>query len=444
MIGQSSSRMGRLLYLLVLLVGINLQEERGSSCVSAFALSPLLPSIHIASPRTRGSQHFFATVEDESSSLVGGGSSSPKTKPSIRRVATVEKFARLPVWPVWMGVIVFLVGKTLGNESAAKLEDALGGRVCPNFFPDTEATSPFIMLVHHRHSFSALDPIRWFQNKFILPEGFPSHSHRGFTTLTYFLKGGFRHRDSLGIAQDYGRPTSTGGDNQNKRKNVQHHSQWLFTGAGLLHEEMFDQSPQQELFQLWVNVPSYRKLDAPTVDLLGDAECPRVVLSDETETIVLAGTYQGQAAKTPVMSEMGIFHVFMQQGSTWRYTVPASFETVILYMRQGSCTIDNTDIPVHHTAYLERIGDSLVVSSSHGADFLLLTGQPLREPVAAQGSMVMNTNDEINQAYRDYQRGLMGMPWSHEMSDEEWKTHISQYPSRYKYLESSSSSSERV
>ena len=135
----------------------------------------------------------------------------------------------------------------------------------------------------------------WIQNKFILPAGFPAHPHRGFTTLTYFLKGGFRHRDSMGIVQDYGR-------SQPK------HSQWLFTGAGLLHEEMFDKSSQQELYQLWINVPSQRKLDPPDVRLLGDDECPvvRVTNADgslQSETVVLAGSYQGQtAAATPLPS----------------------------------------------------------------------------------------------------------------------------------------------
>jgi hypothetical protein len=118
------------------------------------------------------------------------------------KVAHVEKIARLPVWPVWMGVLLFLVvSRTLGDPAAAALEEALedtyGGRVCPNFFPTSASSSsdptatttptttiintlPFLMLVHHWHSFSPLDPIRWFRKTFILPEGFPAHAHRGF------------------------------------------------------------------------------------------------------------------------------------------------------------------------------------------------------------------------------------------------------------------------
>ena len=336
-----------------------------------------------------------------------------------------------------MGVVIFVVSRTLGNDWAAKLEDACGGRVCPNFFQDTTETSPFIMLVHHRHSFAPWDPIRWIQAKFILPEGFPAHPHRGFTTLTYFLRGGFRHRDSLGIQQDYGQATTstttTTSTNTNKK-----HSQWLFTGAGLLHEEMFSSDPQQELYQLWINVPSQYKLDPPDVRLLGESECPRITVPGTSETIVLAGEYQGQKASAPILSDMAIFHVRID-GGTWVYDIPSSssFETIILYIRQGSCTVDGMEIPVHHTAYCEPMGSTLRVDSKDGVDFLLLAGAPLREPVAAQGSMVMTTQREIAEAYRDYQLGLMGLPWNHELSHEDWKQHVAKYPCRYQYSQQS-------
>jgi redox-sensitive bicupin YhaK (pirin superfamily) len=278
------------------------------------------------------------------------------------------------------------------------------------------------MLVHHRHSFWNWDLIRYFQRQFILPEGFPAHPHRGFTTLTYFLKGGFQHRDSLGICQHYG-------------ADLPHHSQWLFTGAGLLHEEMFDDSPNQELYQLWVNVPASQKLLPPQVDLLGEDECPRIIDDGSSTTIVLAGSYQGQTSQTPIRSDMNIFHVQIQPNQTWKCS--SALETVVLYIRQGSCSIDGQEIPVHHTAYLETIGSNSVelVAGKEGVDTLVLMGQPLHgEPVAAQGSMVMNYPEEINKAYGDYQVGLMGRPWDHKLTDDEWKAHVQQYPCRYPYV----------
>jgi hypothetical protein len=194
-----------------------------------------------------------------------------------RTVDRVEKFARLPVWPVWNGVLIFLVSKVFGDELAAKLENAIGGRVCPNFFVP-ERTSPFIMLVHHCHSFAPWDPLRYIQRTFF-PEGFPAHPHRGFVTVTYFLKGGFEHRDSMGVKQMYGA----------EKRHADKHTQWLMTGAGMLHEEMFDISSEdgflrpssQELYQLWLNVPAAHKMDNPRVDLLGGP--------DKTPTVEIIG-----------------------------------------------------------------------------------------------------------------------------------------------------------
>jgi hypothetical protein len=97
---------------------------------------------------------------------------------SHRRVMSIQKNARLPVWPAWNGVLIWAVNRVLGDAAAAKLEDTITGRVCPNFFEYTE-TSPFIMLVHHCHSFAPWDPLRFFQRTFF-PEGFPAHPHRGF------------------------------------------------------------------------------------------------------------------------------------------------------------------------------------------------------------------------------------------------------------------------
>lgn len=262
-------------------------------------------------------------------------------------------------------------------------------------------------------------------------------SSSGFITVTYFLKGGFVHRDSIGIKQVYG------AEDHHQGK----HTQWLNTGAGLLHEEMFDITPDkggidllqpssQELFQLWLNVPSNAKMNMPSTLLLGGDDAPTVVTTTSTngiatETRVLAGTYQGATSAAPTLSPVAIFHVTMPPGSTWRHHLPASFRTAIIYVRTGSISIDHVPIPVHHTAYLTPTGTNLVIDSEAGGDFLLLAGEPLNEPVAAQGSMVMNTYDELNVAYSDYQVGKMGVPWDHKLSDDEWKAHVRKHPSMY-------------
>ena len=91
------------------------------------------------------------------------------------------------------------------------------------------------------------------------------------------------------------------------------------------------------------------------------------------------------------------------------------------------------EIGAHYTATLTPNGDTFQLTAGQdGADFMLLVGEPLYEPVQAQGSMVMNDPEEINVAYDDYQRGLMGRPWEHTLTDEEWELHSSKFPSVYK------------
>ena len=354
--------------------------------------------------------------------------------PTFRRVRNVQKYARIPVWPAWNGVFLWLVGKVF-PQFAAQLEDKITGRVCPNFFQDSDETSPFIMLVHHCHTFAPIDPLRFVQRLFF-PEGFPAHPHRGFITLTYFLDGGFRHRDSLGIEQIYGQHL----------KDVRHHSQWLFTGAGLLHEEMFYQTQwwhwqRQELYQLWINVPGRDKLNEPYLLLLGDEKETPVVQQDGVICRILAGKYSDYEAGVPTASDLSVLHVSLQSGATWTYSLPETYETLIIYMRKGRLDVigDNDEndtaetIPTHYTAFFSPSGKQLKVKAGDSVtDFMVLAGTPLNEPVSAKGSMVMRFPHEIDQAYRDYQLGLFGAPWPHALTREEWLAHVERNPSAYR------------
>lgn len=409
--------------------------------LSAYTLAPIPTSERCSLIRcTNIQQHSHSNYNAETPTVVefdpissnDGDAGTPLQEGGGRKVSKLEKFSRLPVWPVWNGVILFAISRICGEEFAAKMEQqGLGGRVCPNFFSNLSQTSPFVMLVHHTHSFAAWDPVRYLQRTFF-PEGFPAHPHRGFITVTYVLKGGFLHRDSLGVKQTYG------AEKQHKGK----HTQWLMTGAGILHEEMWDiQTPnllepsRQELYQLWLNIPSKFKADPPSVQLLGgDEETPTVSVykygSLQSSTIVIAGSYADQHAAIATYSAINILHVQISKNSTWSHRLPTSYGTAILYMRQGSAYVGSTHIPPHYTAYLEQTSDLITVSTSpaEGADFLFLAGEPLQEPVVAQGSMVMNTDAEIYQAYRDYQSGKMGVPWDHKLSDEKWRQHLVMYP----------------
>jgi redox-sensitive bicupin YhaK (pirin superfamily) len=408
-----------------------------------------------------------------------------------RRIDRIQRFARLPVWPAWNGVAIWAVQRLLGNDVAARLENAWTGRVCPNFFDNVDQTSPFVMLVHHVHSFANYDLFRFIQSTFF-PEGFPSHPHRGFVTFTYFLSGGFVHRDSTGCRQAYGVGSAVGDDKVDRYEG--HHSQWLHTGAGVLHEEMFDnyrklpwESTRHELYQIWINVPSESKMTPPFTMLLGTHESPVVATwNDDTfalldkarssrdsmlvsRTVVLAGSYRGYQSSAPIASPMCVYHVRLfpraqkspaaiSKWPQWSVELPDSFETAFLYVRCGelfdaaSAMASETDVtlvPAHSTGFFEaprdafrRGGDrsapisrTIVLenrSPSEVADFMFLAGEPLREPVAAQGSMVMSTHEGINQAYSDYASGKFGRPWDSKVSDDEWRGHVQKHPSQYR------------
>jgi redox-sensitive bicupin YhaK (pirin superfamily) len=362
-----------------------------------------------------------------------------------RRVSRIEKFARLPVWPVWNGVLIWLVGSLFGNDAAARLEHSITGRVCPNFYNYVE-TSPFIMLVHHCHSFSALDPLRYIQRTFF-PEGFPAHPHRGFVTITYILHGGFIHRDSEGIYQTYGSLPLQ--ESKEPDRYSGKHTQWLTTGKGMLHEEMFDivagieygqMNSRQELYQIWLNVPSYHKMDEPRSVLLGGSMDTPVVYSDgrKAKTLILAGTYNGKTSTAPIVTDMALFHVTLEPRATWTFKLPSpAYETVFVYVRQGTLYCSGSSnsgnrneemqISTHHTAYFERVNGDIVsvFAGADVADFMFLAGVPIKEPCYASGSMVMNFPSEIDQAYEDYQRGLFGIPWDHKLSNAAWREHVS-------------------
>lgn len=431
-----------------------------------------------ASKNADESESFFVSADDEGSVVI-----SDPSRLSTRTVLSIQRNSRLPVWPVLGGVLVWLFSRLFGGDAAkredpnydgtliAKLEDIITGRVCPNLFEYSES-SPFILLAHHTHSFANWDPIRWFQRALILPEGFPSHPHRGFITLTYFLQGGFVHRDSMGVRQTYGRNQRVGTRalHLNEHAKNRPHSQWLHTGAGILHEEMFDHSSKgaedsdesssspmqlffsifqppirQELFQLWINLPASQKYTPPYSVLLGANDAPVVVSERGSQTLILAGEYQGQKSAAPISTDMKIYHVQVDaDGGEWSVDLPSNMETALLYLRQGSLvnTVDNVLLPaqcvVHFrapSAVGRSNGSSHIVLKNNlrePADFFFLAGEPLREPCMLQGSMVLTSAEEVNLAYADYQAGKFGRPWDHKLSDKDWRRHVAQYPSVYR------------
>ena len=209
------------------------------------------------------------------------------------------------------------------------------------------------------------------------------------------------------------------------------------------HSKYSITSPQfwwqrHELYQLWINLPSSEKMSEPSIQLLSDESDTPLVEDRQNGSVVrvLAGKYLEHESTAPLSTEMLVLHVHLDKGKRWTCPLSKDFETCFLYMRQGSLTCNPEEekepIPPHYTAFFSPTGDSLVLQATENADFMLLAGVPLREPCVSQGSMVMTSKAEINQAYMDYQSGLFGQPWDHKLSREEWKEHVRKFPtSRY-------------
>jgi redox-sensitive bicupin YhaK (pirin superfamily) len=237
------------------------------------------------------------------------------------------------------------------------------------------------------------------------PKGTAWHPHRGFETVTYIIDGVFRHQDSNG-----GGGLITNGD-----------TQWMTAGGGILHIE----EPPEELvmsgglfhgFQLWVNLPRrlkmtnprYQDIRAQQVSLLSSADGGALIR-------VIAGDLGGHPGPGITHTPITLLHATLQPGAQLRLPWRRDFNALV-YVLAGSGTVGPDHRPVR-TGQLATFGsgDALTVQASpvqdgpgRELDILVLGGEPIREPVAAYGPFVMNTRDELAQAFEDFQAGRLG------------------------------------
>jgi redox-sensitive bicupin YhaK (pirin superfamily) len=254
--------------------------------------------------------------------------------------------------------------------------------------------------------------------------GFPAHPHRGFETVTVVRKGLIDHADSLGAAARYG-----GGD-----------VQWLTTGRGVVHSEMFplidEARPNPlELFQIWLNLPAASKMSAPHFTMFWAEDIPRHTVTDDqgatTEIAVIAGPLRDSGAASgneafvrPLApppdswaaraeADIAIWTIRMAPGARW--TVPAANAETrrSLYLFKGG-PVAIGGAAVRGPAAIEVRADvpAEIVNGETVSEFLLLQGRPIGEPVVQHGPFVMNTQPEIVQTIADFQRTRFGgWPW---------------------------------
>lgn len=245
--------------------------------------------------------------------------------------------------------------------------------------------------------------------------GFPVHPHRGFETVTVVRKGVVDHSDSLGGAGRYG-----DGD-----------VQWMTAGKGIQHAEMFplihtDHPNPLELFQIWLNLPAAHKMVEPYYAMLWKENIPVHLMKDDRgrsiEIEIMAGSVDGISAPDPAPdswaakpeNEVAIWHIKMEPGATWPLP-PASKEVMrSLYFFSGDkVEIAGQSIASGSGMDLRPEESLTLVNGEKEGRFLLLQGLPILEPVVNYGPFVMNTKEEIQQTYMDYQQTQFGgWPWS--------------------------------
>lgn len=263
--------------------------------------------------------------------------------------------------------------------------------------------------------------------------GFPAHPHRGFETVTIVLEGVVDHFDSKGAKGRYGN-----GD-----------VQWLTTGKGCQHAEMFplvnqDKPNPLELFQIWLNLPAKDKFVEPEYKMLWKEQVPIIKYCDETgknsEIRIISGEYNGVKALKPNTASwaykpdnhVNIFLVKMDPGS--KLILPKGSKTMNrnLYFYQGKDVIyiENESIQEKTRIKLVSHQDALIENGLKESRFLLLEAEPINEPVFQYGPFVMSNKEEIIKAYQDYQQTHFGgWPWAkydpvNEMNDERFALYV--------------------
>ena len=248
---------------------------------------------------------------------------------------------------------------------------------------ELEMLDPFLLL----DNFSSNDP-----NDYLA--GFPPHPHRGFETVTYLLHGNMRHRDSVG----HEGVIRSGG------------VQWMTAGRGIEHSEM----PEQEDgwmsgFQLWVNLPAAQKMSPPRYQEFEPEQIPEERRGDGTIIRVIAGTTeQGtNGAVTQIAAQPIYFDVTLAPGGHLHQAIPQGHNAFV-HLIAGRLGIGGNEVAAGNLAVLGE-GDHLAAEAGEeGARFLLIAGRPFGEPVARSGPFVMNTEEELRQAYSDYRSGQFG------------------------------------
>ena len=261
-----------------------------------------------------------------------------------------------------------------------------------NFIPGAftmKRLDPFIMMDYNaKHFFPPSDK----------PRGVGVHPHRGFETVSIAYKGKIAHQDSSG-----GGGIIAEGD-----------VQWMTAASGVLHKEFHEKEYSKKggyfhMVQLWVNLPAKYKMSKPKYQALANKNINRYKLeNNQGEIEVIAGKYQNIKGSASTFTPIHLFNAKLQKGAKVEFSFPAHYTSALLVV-EGSIKVNNKDIvPCDHFALFKNEGENYQIEATENALVLILSGEPINEPIAAHGPFVMNTRAEIMQAFDDFNKGKFG------------------------------------
>ncbi|HKX85433.1 MAG TPA: pirin family protein [Flavobacterium sp.] len=263
-----------------------------------------------------------------------------------------------------------------------------------NFIPsgfrlDMERMSPFIMLDYNsKYNFPPSE----------IPKGVGVHPHRGFETVTIAYKGKVAHHDSAGGGGIIGE-----GD-----------VQWMTAASGVLHKEYHEEEFSKtggefQMVQLWVNLPAKDKMSQPKYQAITNAQMGNYELADNAGHIeVIAGNYKDVKGPASTFTPVHMQNAKLKKDGKANFSFPAHYNTALLII-EGSAKINNeVVVPTDHFVLFENEGEEFTIEALENAIVLVLSGEPINEPIVPHGPFVMNTREEIIQAMEDFSQGKFG------------------------------------
>ena len=262
-----------------------------------------------------------------------------------------------------------------------------------NFIPgvqgmDMKRMDPFIMLDYNS---------KFHFNGTNQPRGVGVHPHRGFETVTIAYKGKVQHHDSAGGGGIIGE-----GD-----------VQWMTAAKGVLHKEYHEKEWAKEggifqMVQLWVNLPSVYKMSCPKYQAIKNSDMTKVDLGENGDIEVIAGEYQNQKGPAFTFSPVHMMNAKLKNGGKAAFTFPENFNTAALVIEGSIIVNDEEKTPLNHLVLFQNEGENFTVEATEDSVVLIISGMPLNEPIFPHGPFVMNSREEIMQAFEDFNLGRFG------------------------------------